>query len=344
MNTSPLIVIAELSANHLGSLDRAIEIIHAAKLAGADYIKFQHLKPETITVRGAHPDLTVAGESLWAGRQLWDLYAEAMMPWEWTGKLVSVSNSIGLGWLSTPFDESAVDFLEDFDPPMYKVASFEIVDIPLIRHVASTGKPLIISTGMATADEIDAAVEAARNAGRGAITLLRTNSAYPAPIDEMDLAAIPVMKARWGTPVGLSDHSIGNLAGVVAASLGAEVFEKHITLRRSDGGPDAEFSSEPEEFKDYVSSVHLAYQALGNERLGPSEKEAPNRMFRPSLRAVRPISEGERFTSENVKSVRPSGGLNPAEIHQILGRSATREILVGNPITAEDIQSPKSTF
>lgn len=332
MNANPPVVIAELSANHLGSIERALEIIRAAKSAGADFIKFQHLKPETISVRGTHPELTVSGDSPWAGRQLWDLYAEAMMPWEWTEELVSVAKSIGLGWLSTPFDESAVDFLEVYDPPMYKIASFEIVDIPLIKHVASTGKPVIISTGMATEDEIDAAVEAAGNAGASSISLLRTNSAYPAPIDEMDLATIPAMTERWRLPVGLSDHTLGNIAGIVAVSLGAEIFEKHLTLRRSDGGPDASFSSEPEEFSDYVSSIRLAHRALGQVRLGPSEKETPNRVFRPSLRAVKPIAKGEPITSENVKSVRPSGGLSPSALTGIMGYSAQVEIAEGDPI------------
>lgn len=337
MKSSPVLVIAELSANHLGSLDRALEIIHAAKSAGADFVKFQHLKPETISVKGDHPDLTIDGVSPWAGRQLWDLYSEAMMPWEWTAELVAAVKEVGMSWLSTPFDESAVDFLERFDPPMYKIASFEIVDLPLIRHVSATGKPIIISTGMATEREIELAVSEAENGGARDITLLRTNSGYPAPVEQMDLLAIPFMRERWGYPVGLSDHTLGSTAAVVATGLGATVFEKHLTLRRSDGGPDSSFSSEPEELEEYVASIREARISLGEVRFGPSPAEKKNLTFRPSLRAVETIEPGDVFTSENVKSVRPSGGLSPSRFGLVLGAIAKRRLHIGDPITEEDL-------
>ena len=332
-------VIGEISANHLGSLQRAMELITVAKKTGVSCVKFQHLKPETITTRGSHPDLTVSSGSLWDGQSLWDLYSEAMMPWEWTEELVSHCNSLGLEWTSTPFDESAIDFLEQFSPRFYKIASFEIVDLPLIQYGASTGRPLIISTGMATISEIDAAVVAAENAGASSITLLRTNSGYPAPINEMDLLAIPDMRKRWGYPVGLSDHTLGNVAALVSVGLGATVFEKHFTLSRSDGGPDAEFSLEPKELEEYVQLLNNAQLSLGKARFGPSGAEKASIGFRPSLRAVKDIQRGEVFTSENVKSVRPGGGLPPDQITELYGKTSSRKIPQGDPILETDLLS-----
>ncbi len=216
---SPTGVIAEVSANHLGSLPRAIKLVQKAKEAGAAFVKFQHYRPDTISVRGDAAELTISGGTIWDGRQLWDLYQEAMTPWEWTAELDAVATEVGIPWFSTPFDETAVDFLEQFDVPLYKIASFEIIDLPLIRHVAKTRKPMIISTGMATRDEIDSAVGAAREAGASKITLLRTNSAYPAAPAEMDLMAIPFMRERWGVPVGLSDHTLGHTSAIVPQHL-----------------------------------------------------------------------------------------------------------------------------
>ena len=333
----PPLIIAEMSANHLGSLDRAAHIIKASKDAGADVIKFQHYRPDTITVRSKHPDLQISGPSLWAGRDLWSLYEEAMMPWKWTEQLGMVCDEIGIDWFSSPFDETAIEFLEQFNPPMYKVASFEIIDTPLIEKIAGTGKPMIISTGMASEEEISEAVEAARNAGNTQIALLRTNSAYPAPVGEMDLRAITYMAEKWGIPVGLSDHTLDHTSAIVATALGARIFEKHLTLRRSDGGPDAAFSLEPEEFADYVAKINDAFSSLGTERLGPSPREQDSLRFRPSIRAIKDINQGELLTLENVATVRPAGGMHPRYLPELLGRTSASTLRVGDPISRDDV-------
>lgn len=330
-------IIAEISGNHGGQLSKALELVEAVADTGADTVKFQHYTPETITVRSDHPDFKVRGGTLWDGRQLADLYAEAMTPWDWTEALVEQATRCGLQWLSTPFDPSAVDFLEDFDVPAYKIASFEIVDIPLIEYVASKGKPMIISTGMATIGEIDAAVAAARKAGASEVTLLRCNSSYPAPPEEMDLRAIPLMREMWKCPVGLSDHTLSSTSAIVAVALGAVAIEKHVTLSREDGGPDAAFSLEPLELSSLVTEVHEAAATLGAPRFGPSEREMTSITFRRSLRAVKAIRAGERFTSENVRSVRPAGGLPPSELTKVLGFAAFRDLKIGDPVTRDDV-------
>ena len=331
----PVYVIAELSANHGGSKARALEVIHAAHEAGADAVKFQHYTAETITVRSDHPDFKVSGGTLWDGRQLADLYAEAMTPWEWTGGLVAEANKLGIEWLSSPFDNTAVDFLEQFDIATYKIASFELVDLPLIRYVASKGKPMIMSTGMSTLDEIDAAVTAAQGAGAPQVSILRCNSTYPANSTEMDLAAIPVMVQKWGIPVGLSDHTMTSVTAISAVALGATIIEKHITMRRSDGGPDGAFSLEPHEFALMVRDIREASDAIGSARFGPSPSEVKSLKFRRSLRAVSEIRAGERITSHNVRSVRPAGGLMPDDFASINGSIAARDIAIGDPITRD---------
>lgn len=329
----PVYVIAELSANHGGSKARALEVIHAAHESGADAVKFQHYTAETITVRSDHPDFQVSGGTLWDGRQLADLYAEAMTPWEWTADLVAEADKLGIDWLSSPFDNSAVDFLEQFNIATYKIASFELVDLPLIRYVASKGKPMIMSTGMSTLDEIDAAVKAAQSAGAPLVSILRCNSTYPAKSSEMDLAAIPTMIAKWGIPVGLSDHTLTSVTAISAVALGATIVEKHITIRRSDGGPDGAFSLEPHEFAALVRDIREASEALGESRFGPSASEVNSLKFRRSLRSVAAISAGERITEHNVRSVRPAGGLPPDNFSAIVGKIAVRDIAVGEPIT-----------
>ena len=329
----PVYVIAELSANHGGSKARALEVIHAAHEAGADAVKFQHYTAETITVRSDHPDFKVSGGTLWDGRQLADLYAEAMTPWEWTGDLVAEANKLGIDWLSSPFDNSAVEFLEQFNIATYKIASFELVDLPLIRYVASKGKPMIMSTGMSTLDEIDAAVKAAQDAGAPQVSVLRCNSTYPANSSEMDLAAIPVMISQWGIPVGLSDHTMTSVTAISAVALGATIIEKHITMRRSNGGPDGAFSLEPAEFGSMIRDIREATSALGTARFGPSPSEVNSLKFRRSLRAVTAISAGEAITEHNVRSVRPAGGLPPDDFSRVSGMKATRDIAVGDPIT-----------
>ena len=260
------------------------------------------------------------------------------MPWEWTEQLVRVCEEIGVDWFSSPFDETAVDFLEQFNPSMYKVASFEIIDIPLIEKIAQTGKPMIISTGMATEEEISEAVEAARKAGSTQVALLRTNSAYPAPVDEMDLRAIPYMTEKWGVPVGLSDHTLDHTSAIVATALGARIFEKHLTLKRSDGGPDAAFSLEPEEFAGYIAKINDAFSSLGTERLGPSPREEDSLRFRPSIRAIKDIDQGELLTSENIATIRPAGGLHPRALPELLGRRSVSSLRRGEPISWNDLE------
>lgn len=326
-------VIAEVSANHNQSLSAALEIIEAAAAAGADAVKFQHYTPETITVRSDLPEFRVKGGTLWDGRQLADLYAEAMTPWEWTAELVAAADRCGIDWLSTPFDPTAVDFLEEHNIATYKIASFEIVDLPLIRYVASKGKPVIISTGMATLEEIDAAVNAAQEGGAPLVSLLRCNSGYPAEPSEMSLSAIPVMRERWGLPVGLSDHTMSSTAAIAAVALGASIIEKHVTLRRADGGPDAAFSLEPDELAQLVHDVREANDAVGEVRFGPSERESASIPFRRSLRAVKPIMAGESITEENVRSIRPAGGLPPEDLPLILGKVAAIDLPAGSAIT-----------
>lgn len=336
-STQPPFVIAELSANHRGSLAATLELIHAAHEAGADAVKFQHFTPDTITVRSDHPDFRISGGTLWDGAQLADLYAEAMLPWEWTPELVAEANKLGITWLSSPFDPTAVDFLVALNVPALKIASFEIVDLPLIRYAATQGKPLIISTGMATLAEIDAAIGAALASGAPAVALLRCNSGYPADPREMDLLTIPAMRGVWDLPVGLSDHTVGASAAIASVALGASIIEKHLTLRRSDGGPDAAFSSEPDELRSLVASIREVHAALGTVRFGPSPGEEASLAFRRSLRAVRPISSGEMITAENVRSVRPAGGLAPDQFEAVVGMSSSRAINQGEPIMWSDL-------
>jgi pseudaminic acid synthase len=333
----PPYFIAEISANHRGSKDAAIGLIEVAAAAGADAVKFQHYRPDTITMRSDHPDFRVAGGTLWDGRQLYDLYAEAMTPWEWTADLVAAAKGAGISWLSTPFDSTAIDFLDDLDVPAFKIASFEIVDLPLIRNAAGRGKPVIISTGMATLTEIEAALGAAREAGCESIAILRCNSGYPAEPSEMDLRAIPVMAELWGAPIGLSDHMLGPTASIAAVALGACIIEKHVTLDRSDGGPDAAFSVEPSELASLVQATRDAHAALGTVRFGPSQRELASLKFRRSLRALQTIAIGEAFTEHNVRSMRPAGGLAPDDIARVLGVVATRQIEAGDPILWTDL-------
>lgn len=338
----PPYVIAELSANHQGSKAKAIETIVAAAEAGADAVKFQHYRPETITVRGDHPDLTVSGGTLWDGRQLWDLYDEAMTPWEWTPDLVETASRCGITWLSSPFDPTAVDFLVELDVPAIKIASFELVDLPLIRDAASRGRPLLLSTGMASLGEVDAAVQAARGAGAEELILLRCNSGYPASPSEMNLRAIPEMRRLWDVVVGLSDHTLGHTAAVAAVALGACVIEKHFILQRSDGGPDAAFSAEPEELRALVDAVQDAHAVLGSVTFGPSERELSSLAFRRSLRMVEAARAGEILTESMVRSLRPAGGLPPDAIGDVLGMRVARDLEVGDPLVWSDLMTPEA--
>lgn len=331
-------VIAEISANHGGNLENALAIVDAAAEAGADAVKLQHYRPDTITIRSDLPEFRVGGGTLWDGRQLFDLYAEAMTPWEWTGPIFERAKQRGLICFSSPFDFSAVDFLESFEVEAYKIASFELVDLPLIRYVASMGKPIIMSTGMATLAEIDAAVDAARHAGCSSLALLRCNSGYPAEPSEMDLAAIPVMRDRFASEIGLSDHTLDSTASIAAVALGASILEKHLILRRSDGGPDSAFSSEPGELEALIRQVQTAWKSIGCPRFGPSDRETASVAFRRSLRATRDLEPGHVIVEGDVRSMRPAGGLPPDEIGNLLGRVVRGPLVVGAAITWDDLE------
>lgn len=326
-------VIAELSANHGGSLESALRIVTAASDAGADAVKLQTYRPDTITIDADTELFRISSGTVWDGRTLYSLYEEAYTPWEWHVTLRDRALALGMTWLSSPFDSTAVELLESLDAPAYKIASFEIVDIGLIRRVAETGKPLIISTGMATLAEIEEAVAAARDAGAVEIALLKCTSAYPAPPNEVDVRTIPHMAAAFGVPVGLSDHTLGIAVPVAAVALGAVIVEKHLTLSRADGGPDSGFSLEPDEFAEMVSQIRIAEQALGQVSYTPTAQEVASRSLRRSLFVVADVKAGESFTESNVRSIRPGQGLHTRHLPEVLGRHATRDIERGTPLS-----------
>ena len=330
---APCYVIAELSANHNQNFDQAVRILHAAKDAGADAVKLQTYTADTITLRSDKECFRIAGGTLWDGRILYDLYQEAFTPWEWQPKLKEIADELGMHLFSSAFDDSAVDFLEQMNVPAHKVASFELVDIGLIQKMARTGKPLIMSTGMASEEEISEAVEAARGAGATQIALLKCTSAYPAPPEEANLLTIPELARRFGCPVGLSDHTMGIAVPVVAVALGACIIEKHLCLRRADGGPDGAFSLEPQEFKAMVEAVRTAEKALGSVQFASGPREANSRRFRRSLFVVEDIKKGELFTKQNVRSIRPADGLHPRHFNEVLGKRAARDVERGTPLT-----------
>lgn len=333
----PCFIIAELSANHGQSKAKALELVAAAREAGADAVKLQTYTADTITLKSDLPVFRVGPGTIWEGRTLHDLYDEAHTPWEWHAELFEAARSAGLVCLSSPFDPSAVEFLESLGCPAYKIASFELIDLPLIRRAASTGKPLILSTGMATLDEIRDAVRAAVDDGSGGCVLLKCTSGYPSPLGDMNLATIPAMSAEFSVPVGLSDHTLGSTAAVVATALGAAVVEKHLTLRRSDGGPDASFSLEPEEFRAMVDAVRSAEKSIGTVRFEPTASDLASRKFRRSLFAVKDIAAGEVLTEANVRSIRPADGLAPSLLPRVLGCRARTDLSRGTPLTMNDI-------
>jgi N-acetylneuraminate synthase len=331
----PVYVIAEMSANHGQKFERAVALIHAAKACGADAVKLQTYTADTMTIACDREEFRIGGGTLWDGRNLYQLYSEAYTPWDWQPKLKVVANELGLDLFSTPFDVTAVDFLEDMGVPAHKLASFELVDIPLIEKMVRTGKPLIISTGMATLEEIDEALQAVRRAGAAQIALLKCTSAYPARPEDMNLRTIPELSRRFDVPAGLSDHTMGTAVPVAAVALGASIIEKHLTLSRSEPGPDSAFSLEPAEFKEMVDAVRVAEKSLGDVYFGVSAKEESSRMFRRSLFVVRAVKCGEAFTTENVHSIRPGHGLHTRYLDKILGRPATRDIERGTPLRWE---------
>jgi len=321
-----------MSANHNQEFDQAVRILYAAKEAGADAVKLQTYTPDTLTIQSDKEYFRISGGTLWDGYTLYDLYGEAYTPWEWQPKLKEIADEIGIDLFSTAFDPTAVDFLEEIGVPVHKVASFEIVDIPLIEKMARTGKPLIISTGMATLGEIEEAVHAARRAGATQVALLKCTSAYPAPPEEMNLQTIPHLAEAFSVPVGLSDHTLGITVPVAAVALGASIVEKHFTLSRDLPGPDSAFSLEPSEFKAMVEAIRTVEKALGAVHYGVSEREAKSRVFRRSLFVVKDMKAGEIFTEENVRSIRPGYGLPPKYLPDILGRRAVRDIEEGTPL------------
>jgi pseudaminic acid synthase len=327
----PTYVIAEMSANHSQDFEQAVAIIHAAKKAGADAIKLQTYTPDTITIDCDNDYFRIKG-TIWEGYNLYKLYGEAYTPWEWQPKLKAVANELGMDLFSSPFDETAVDFLEGMGVPAYKVASFENGDIPLLRKIAATGKPIIMSLGMATLANVDEAVQTIRLAGGGQLALLKCTSVYPAPPEEMNLRTIPHLAQAFGAPVGLSDHTQGIAVPIAAVALGACIIEKHFTLSRDMPGPDSAFSLEPHEFKAMVQGIRAAETAVGGVKYGVGEQEVASLMFRRSLFVVRNMKAGEKFSEDNVRSIRPGHGLHPRFLYDILGQYATRDIDRGTPL------------
>jgi N-acetylneuraminate synthase len=324
-------LIAELSGNHNGSLDRALALVDAAADAGADAIKLQTYTPDTITIDHSGPGFVIEG-GLWGGRTLYDLYREAHTPWEWHEALFERARRHGITAFSTPFDATAVDYLERLGAPAYKIASFEAVDHPLLRKAASTGKPVIVSTGMADLAEIAEAVAALRGAGCRSFMLLHCVSAYPAPAEECNLRTIPHMAETFDVPVGLSDHTLDTAVAVASVALGAAAIEKHVTLRRSDGGPDAAFSLEPAEFGALVKAARMAWEALGRINYARTASERGNVIFRRSIYAVKDIAAGESLSTENIRVIRPGFGLAPKHFDALLGRRARAGIPRGTPL------------
>jgi len=334
----PVYIVAELSANHNQDFETAVKLIEAAKDAGADAVKVQTYTPDTITIDVGRPEFKIKGGTLWDGKTLYELYKEAYMPWDWHKELKKIANKLGLDFFSTPFDPTAVDFLEELGVPAYKIASPEIVDIPLIEKVAETGKPIIISTGMATLGEIEEAIQAVRRKGNNQIILLKCTSAYPAPYESINLKTIPNMMETFGVPVGLSDHTLGIEIPIAAVALGASIVEKHFTLSRSIQTPDSAFSLEPQEFKTMVQAIRNVEKALGDVRYGTDKSEEEIKKFRRSLYIVEDVKKGKLFTEKNVKSIRPGYGLPPKYLKDILGRKARYDIPKGTPLRWEFVE------
>lgn len=327
----PIYIVAEMSANHGKEFEQAVRVLKSAKEAGADAIKLQTYTPDTLTIDCDNEHFQIKGTE-WDGRKLYDLYNESYMPWEWQPKLKAIADEIGIDLFSTAFDPSAVDFLEGIKVPVHKVASFEIVDIPLIKKMARTGKPIIISTGMATLEEIQEAVQAARQEGAKQIALLKCTSTYPAKPEEINLQALPYLAETFNVPIGLSDHTLGTAVPTAAVALGACIIEKHFTLSRSIPGPDSAFSLELNEFKAMVEAIRTVEKALGKVHFGVSEQEVKSLVFRRSLFVVKDVKAGEVFTKENVRSIRPGYGLHPRHLSGILGKRAKIAVKQGTPL------------
>lgn len=331
-------IIAELSANHNQQLEIAIESIKAIKECGADAVKLQTYTADTLTLNSDKDHFKIRQGTIWDGATLYELYKQAFTPWEWQPKLKQLAEDLGLICFSSPFDKSAVDFLEKMDVPAYKIASFEIVDIPLIEYTASKGKPMIISTGIANEDEIKDAIDACKRVGNNQIALLKCTSEYPAPIEDSNLATIPALVEKFKTVVGLSDHSPGIIVPIAAVAIGARIIEKHFILDRKMGGPDSSFSLEPNEFKKMVDEIRQVELALGKISFELSDKIKKSRVFARSLFVVKDILAGEMFTEENVRSIRPSHGLAPKHFNEILYKKAKKNIECGTPLNWDLIE------
>lgn len=333
----PTYIIAEISANHNHHFDNTVALIKAAKDAGADAIKLQTYTADTLTIDSDQSHFKISQGTIWDGQTLHELYSQAAMPWDWQPQLKTVAEALGMDLFSSPFDTTAVDFLESMEVCAYKIASFEIVDTGLLAAVARTGKPVIVSTGMASEEDIYTAVATLRENGCDEICLLKCTSAYPAPPESMNLRTIGVMQEKFGVAVGLSDHTRCHHASIAAVALGATVIEKHITLNRNDGGPDSSFSLEPHEFADMVGAVRVVEAAMGQVHFGPTQHDAANLAFRRSLFAIADIKPGEAFSQQNVRSIRPGQGLAPKHLPDLIDRRAANEIPRGTPISWLDV-------
>ena len=326
-------IIGELSCNHQGDFDLAVETVKAMHDAGVDCVKLQTMHPDGITIKCDKPEFTIGGGTLWDDRKLHDLYAEAYTPWEWHEPLQKLSHSLGMEFMSSPFDHDAVNFLETLDVPAYKIASFEITDIPLIELVASKGKPIVISTGIACEADITDAVEACRRVGNDQIVLLKCTSSYPTPLEEVNLRTIDLLREKFKVHVGLSDHTLGSVVPIGAVALGAAVVEKHFILARSQNSLDAAFSMQPGEFKDMIGNIRELEKALGHQTLDLTAKSLENRFFARSLYIVKDVQQGGVLTEHNVRSVRPSFGLPPKHMKDIIGKKANQDLARGTALS-----------
>ena len=334
----PTFIIAELSANHMNNFDIAVKTIEAMAESGADAVKFQTFTPDTITIDCDNEYFQIKQGTVWDGQILYELYENAYMPWDWQPKLKKIAENLGLIVFSSPFDKTSVDFLEDMDVPAYKIASFEITDIPLVESVASKGKPIIISTGIANLEDIELAIKTCLDVGNNQIALLKCTSSYPAPLDEINLNTIPDMIEKFDCIVGLSDHTLGGEVSTAAVALGANIIEKHFILNRDMGGPDSQFSMEPDEFKQMVDSIRNVEKALGNVSYELSDNMKANREFSRSLFVVEDIEKGNIITEDNVSSIRPGFGLHPKYFNEILGKKVKMSLTKGTPFDLSFIE------
>ncbi len=332
----PAYIIAEMSANHAGSMERALELIHVAKESGADCVKIQTYTPDTMTIDCGNEYFHI-GKGTWEGENLYSLYRKAYTPWEWQAQIRDEAARVGIDFLSTAFDRTSVDFLEELGVRFYKIASFELVDIPLLEYIASRNKPVILSTGMGTIEEITEAVNAIYSTGNRQLALMKCSSAYPAKSEEMNLATIRDLRARFDIPVGLSDHSMGAFSAATAVAMGACIVEKHFCVSRAIENPDSAFSMEPDEFADMVRQVREVEKAMGTVSYGVTAQEESNSCFRRSLFVVQDIAAGEKLTPDNIRSIRPAYGLKPKYYRDVLGRTAKCDLRRGTPLTPEVI-------